>query len=108
MHLVQNLHTILMYTFLQEPVKSAEEVIKEIDDMIEGDDSDDEDEGDVTTSGGGGEAAKGTSGSTSTSGGPPPPPFASFSRSSRIVSEALAGRKLDELSVNELTQVGPY
>ena len=32
----------------QEPVKSADEVIKEIDDMIEGDDSDEGDEGDAT------------------------------------------------------------
>ena len=32
-------------------------------------------------------------------------PFGSYQRSSRIVSQALAGRKLDELSTNELTQV---
>ena len=74
-------------------------MIKEIDDMIEGDETDDENDGDVTPSGGGGAA-----GASSTSGAPPPP-FPSYTRSSRIVSEALAGRKLEELSANELTQV---
>ena len=63
--------------------------------MIEGDETEDEDGGDVTPS---------AAGASSTSGAPPPP-FPSYSRSSRIVSEALAGRKLEELSANELTQV---
>ena len=81
------------FQLLQEPVKSAEEVIKEIDDMIEGDETDDEDGGDVTPSAG------------ATSGAMLPTPLPSYTRSSRIVSEALAGRKLEELSANELTQV---
>ena len=68
-------------------------MIKEIDDMIEGDETDDEDGGDVTPSAG------------ATSGAMLQTPLPSYSRSSRIVSEALAGRKLEELSANELTQV---
>ena len=61
--------------------------------MIEGDETDDEDGGDVTPSAG------------ATSAAMLPTPLPSYSRSSRIVSEALAGRKLEELSANELTQV---
>ena len=87
---------------MQEPVKSADEVIKEIDDMIEGNETDEEKDGDVTPSGT--EVAAGAS--SASSGAPPQPPLPSYSRSSRIVSEALAGRRLEELSANELTQVG--
>jgi len=67
-----------------EPIKSAEEVLQEIDDII--DESDNED--DVA------------------GGGEPPgylPPHSV--RSSTFIGQALQGRKLEELSVAELTQI---
>ncbi len=71
-------------------MKSADEVIQEIDDMIE------EAEGDEGR-GGGSSAASAAAASIM--------PFSNCQRSSRMVSQALAGRRLEELSANELTQI---
>jgi len=70
-----------------EPIKSAEEVLQEIDDII---DEEDDEEGDE----GGGVMSD------------PPgylPPHSI--RSSTFIGQALQGRKLEELSVSELTQI---
>ncbi len=65
--------------------------------MIEGEEEDDLEEGDYTPSASGPAAASTASGNQVS--------FGSFQRSSRIVSEALKGRKLEDLGSNELTQV---
>ena len=68
-----------------EPIKSAEEVLQEIDDIIDEDDEDEE-----------GEAVS-----------HPVPSFLPphSIRSSTFIGQALQGRKLEELSVSELTQI---
>ncbi len=79
-------------------MKSAEEVIQEIDDMIEADEekaaAEQEDE-----------QERQQQQPSSSKRYPPGGPFSSCQRSSRMVSEALAGRRLEELSTNELTQI---
>jgi len=68
-----------------EPIKSAEEVLQEIDDII--DEDDDDIEGDVR-------------------GAEPPGYLAPHSiRSSTFIGQALQGRKLEDLSLSELTQI---
>jgi len=68
-----------------EPIKSAEEVLQEIDDII--DEDDDDIEGDVR--------------------GPEPPGYLAphSIRSSTFIGQALQGRKLEDLSLSELTQI---
>merc|ERR1712227_872977 len=68
-----------------EPIKSAEEVLQEIDDII---DEDDEDE-DIMP------------GDNNTYGFIPPHSI----RSSTFIGQALQGRKLEDLNVSELTQL---
>jgi len=68
-----------------EPIKSAEEVLQEIDDII---DEDDEDE-DIMP------------GDNNTHGFIPPHSI----RSSTFIGQALQGRKLEDLNVSELTQI---
>ncbi len=79
-----------------QPVKSAEEVIREIDDMIEEDEKRHQDQEDEDDDGDAGRLHHNLLPSAFSS---------SCQRSSRMVSQALAGRKLDELSANELTQI---
>ena len=69
-----------------EPIKSAEEVLQEIDDII---DEDEEEEEDVIP------------GDNNTHGFIPPHSI----RSSTFIGQALQGRKLEELNVSELTQI---
>ena len=76
-----------------EPLKSADEVIKEIDDIIN-EDEDDEDDEDCDEDQDDEKHRGGAAGA-----------FGGVQRSSKIVSEALAGRKLEDLSANELTQI---
>eukprot|EP00095_Tigriopus_kingsejongensis_P008496 maker-scaffold18_size714446-snap-gene-6.29 protein:Tk08496 transcript:maker-scaffold18_size714446-snap-gene-6.29-mRNA-1 annotation:"fasciculation and elongation protein zeta-2" len=85
-----------------EPIKSADEVIKEIDDMIEDDEFQDEDESTLSQSH---NCPNGTRGSGAHHPREHPAGFSSYQRSSQMVSQALAGRKLEELSTNELTQI---
>lgn len=71
-----------------EPIKSAEEVLQEIDDIIDDDDEDDDDSG------------------LNPSGLDPPgflPPHSI--RSSTFIGQALQGRKLEDLTVQELSQI---
>merc|ERR1712168_903092 len=81
-----DMHQLILQSDTQNtaPIKSAEEVLQEIDDII--DESDNEDGG--------------------AGGGEPPgylPPHSV--RSSTFIGQALQGRKLEELSVSELTQI---
>lgn len=76
---------IIQSNILQDPVKSADEVIQEIDDILDEDES--------------------SSSSPKTPSKHLQSSFSGHQRSSRFVADALAGRKLDELSVNELTQI---
>ena len=69
-----------------EPIKSAEEVLQEIDDII--DEDEEEEEGVVP-------------GDNNTHGFIPPHSI----RSSTFIGQALQGRKLEELNVSELTQI---
>ena len=74
--------------YLKDPIKSAEEVLQEIDDIIDDEDDLDDDE----------------------DGGRPnfdPPGFLPphSIRSSTFIGQALQGRKLEELNVQELSQI---
>ena len=75
----------------QEPLKSADEVIKEIDDIIDAADQ----ESDLE------ESAEATADLSLD----PYSQQRSFLPRSRIVNQALKGRKLEELSSNELSQI---
>lgn len=80
----------------QEPIKSAEEVLQEIDDIIDNDDDEDEDDDEDgwTTNTGGSNTDQ------------PMPFLAPHSiRSSTFIGQALAGRKLEDLGVQELSQL---
>lgn len=83
---------------LQEPLKSADEVIKEIDDIIDAADEDDLDD-----------AIEPQQSTSSLSYDPnitdPYSQPRSFLPRSRIVNQALKGRKLEELSTTELSQI---
>ena len=70
-----------------EPIKSAEEVLQEIDDIID-EDEEEEEEGVIP-------------GDNNTHGFIPPHSI----RSSTFIGQALQGRKLEELNVSELTQI---
>lgn len=89
-----------------EPIKSAEEVLQEIDDIIDDDEDEDEDDDDSDRAEGlGRRAGGGLRGSDRHSGGGASflPPHSI--RSSTFIGQALQGRRLEELSVAELTQI---
>ncbi len=87
----------------QEPLKSADEVIKEIDDMMDAEDEKPaQDSNSPSNNQYYGANGRGQAALNSAAGGAG---FSSCQRSSRMVSQALAGRKLEQLSVNELTQI---
>ncbi len=77
-----------IHFFLQDPIKSAEEVLQEIDDIIDDDDEDDDEDGREPI-------------------GLDPPGFLPphSIRSSTFIGQALQGRKLEDLSVQELSQI---
>ena len=86
---------IHIFHSFQEPLKSADEVIKEIDDIIDAADQ----ESDL-------EDANDPDGAQLSA--PSLDPYSqqrSFLPRSRIVNQALKGRKLEELSSNELSQI---
>lgn len=92
-----DMHSLILSSNPQEhaePLKSADEVIKEIDDIIDAADAEDdlEDSGEVSQS----------QFETSTD---PYSQQRSFLPRSRIVNQALKGRKLEELSSTELSQI---
>jgi len=72
-----------------EPIKTAEDVMREIEDIIDEDDDDDDEEGGRVPAGG------------DMVGYLPPHSV----RSSTFIGQALQGRKLEDLSVSELTQI---
>jgi len=85
-----------------EPVKSADEVIKEIDEIIDAADQVEEEEAEAAAA----EAAAAAEGTTP--GGPTGsylPNMMPLMSSRRVLSQALRGRNLEELSLNELTQI---
>ena len=86
-----------LWLILQEPLKSADEVIKEIDDIIDAadEDSDIEDATDPD------QQASAMAAPSCLD----PYQQRSFLPRSRIVNQALKGRKLEELSSNELSQI---
>lgn len=107
-------HFISFKLFLfQDQIKSADEVIKEIDDMIEESDLQDTEDDTGVVHGqpgglfqsGGSHNTRSLSSSTSSHPREHPAGFSSYQRSSQMVSQALAGRKLEELSSNELSQI---
>lgn len=110
-----DMHSLILSSHPQEnsdQIKSADEVIKEIDDMIEESDLQDteDDTGVVHGQPGGlfqsgGSHTRSLSSSTSSHPREHPAGFSSYQRSSQMVSQALAGRKLEELSSNELSQI---
>lgn len=84
----------------QDPIKSAEEVLQEIDDIIDNDDEEDEDEDDD------GWRAGASAGINSSAADQPMPFVAPHSiRSSTFIGQALAGRQLEDLGVQELSQL---
>ena len=91
---------IIFTIIIQDPIKSAEEVLQEIDDIIDNDDdenTDDEDEDGWTSN------SAGNRGNTTDQ---PMPFLAPHSiRSSTFIGQALAGRKLEDLGVQELSQL---
>lgn len=95
-----DMHSLILSSNPQEhaePLKSADEVIKEIDDIIDAADEDDlDDPVEVQQS------------ASSLSYDPNTDPYSqqrSFLPRSRIVNQALKGRKLEELSTTELSQI---
>ena len=90
------------YNF-KDPIKSAEEVLQEIDDIIDNDDEEDEDEDDDGWRAGSGGASAGINSSAADQ---PMPFLAPHSiRSSTFIGQALAGRQLEDLGVQELSQL---
>eukprot|EP00088_Acartia_fossae_P022860 TRINITY_DN2396_c0_g2_i1.p1 TRINITY_DN2396_c0_g2~~TRINITY_DN2396_c0_g2_i1.p1 ORF type:complete len:384 (-),score=130.47 TRINITY_DN2396_c0_g2_i1:442-1593(-) len=94
----------------QEPIKSAEEVLQEIDDIIDNDDDDDDVEGGAAGGGGGGEHDQFShlrGGHHHLGDGSPRQQIdAPHSiRSSTFIGQALAGRRLEDLAVQELSQL---
>ena len=84
-------------SFFQEPLKSADEVIKEIDDIIDAADEDSDIE-DATDP----EEANAMAAPSCLD---PYSQNRSFLPRSRIVNQALKGRKLEDLTSNELSQI---
>lgn len=93
-----DMHQLILSSHNQksEPIKSAEEVLQEIDDIIDDEDEEEEEEDSEGEGGGGGGA-----GCSALSGYLPPHSI----RSSTFIGQALQGRRLEELSVTELTQI---
>ena len=101
---------------MQEPIKSAEEVLQEIDDIIDNDDDEDDDEGGAAGGGGGREHDQFSQlrgghnhhhlnhhlgdGSARQQIDAP-----HSIRSSTFIGQALAGRRLEDLAVQELSQL---
>lgn len=81
-----DMHTLILNSnaHLQEPVKTADEVIKEIDDLIDQEVEEEENRQMQPQQ---------------------PPIHLQLPHSTRIVNQVLQGRKLQDLSVNELTQI---
>jgi hypothetical protein len=84
----------------QDPIKSAEEVLQEIDDIIDNDDEDEDDEDDDGWHAGGGNSSQ-------AGGVDQPMPFLAphSIRSSTFIGQALAGRQLEDLGVQDLSQL---
>ena len=80
---------------IQEPLKSADEVIKEIDDIIDAADNEDLDQ----------ETEQASISAVEQNTVDPYGQQRSFLPRSRIVNQALRGRKLEELSSTELSQI---
>jgi len=99
-----DMHSLILTSNPQdssEPVKSADEVIKEIDEIIDAADVEEE-EAEAAAA----EAAAAADGATP--GGPTGsylPNMMPLMSSRRVLSQALRGRNLEELSLNELTQI---
>jgi len=99
-----DMHSLILTSNPQdssEPVKSADEVIKEIDEIIDAADVEEE-EAEAAAA----EAAAAAEGTTP--GGPTGsylPNMMPLMSSRRVLSQALRGRNLEELSLNELTQI---
>ncbi|XP_023341553.1 fasciculation and elongation protein zeta-2 [Eurytemora carolleeae] len=85
-----DMHQLILNSDSQksDPIKSAEEVLQEIDDIIDDDDEDDDEDGREPV-------------------GLDPPGFLPphSIRSSTFIGQALQGRKLEDLSVQELSQI---
>ena len=96
---------------LQEPLKSADEVIKEIDDIIDAADEEDDLEdatgclASLTADSSQYELSLGNQAGPQSSNTDPYGQQRSFLPRSRIVYQALKGRKLEELSTTELSQI---
>ena len=108
------IHFILFWNIsflLQEPLKSADEVIKEIDDIIDAADEEDDLEdatgclASLTADSSQYELSLGNQAGPQSSNTDPYGQQRSFLPRSRIVYQALKGRKLEELSSTELSQI---
>jgi len=111
-----DMHSLILTSNPQDssdPVKSADEVIKEIDEIIDAADEDDDDDDDEAIGGVGGDEASGNlhGGGGGGSGSSLAQTYlASVGcglplSSRRVLSGALRGRQLEDLSINELTAI---